>query len=130
MGPEASMEDGRRLGPLDAFFERACYRGRDGRWLAYPWGARGRGRRLPSEALARRVRRDLRVAAALAWLATPLVAALTCGRHGPLPTAAFAFAAGLGSFARLLWTLRGLPTTDEPYRAPARRWRGGGGRRE
>jgi hypothetical protein len=126
---EATVSEGRRLGPLDAFFERACYRAADGRWLVYPWGARGHGAVLPSEAHARRVRRDLRAAAALAWLATPLVAALTMESCGPLPTAAFAFASGLGSFARLLATLRGLPRTDAPYRTPAERRRSGVDRR-
>ena len=124
-GRREARRGGRGLGPLDAFFERACYRGPDGRWLVYPWGAGGRGRVLPSEALVRRVRRELRVAAALVWLAAPCVAALTMESRGPLPTLAFAFAAGLGAFARLLWRVRGLPTAPAPYLAPAARRRAG-----
>jgi hypothetical protein len=111
------------VGPIDAFFAAACFRTRDGRRLVYPWGARARGYEVPSEERYRRLRRSLRASALLAWVATPLVAAATVERFGPLPAVAFALACGLGALARIHRLLRGLPRTDEPFAPEAARRR-------
>jgi len=120
-----SASDPRRraLGPIDAFFEADCFRTPDGRRLVHPWGGRSRGYEIPSEELYQRLRRDLRWSGLLAWVATPLLAALTVDAWGPLPAVAFAAACGLGSLARIHVRLRGLPRTGEPYPPEAARLR-------
>jgi len=111
------------LGPLDAFFAGDCFRAPDGRRLVHPWGARSHGYEVPAEERFQRLRRSLRASALLAWVATPLVAALTVDAWGVLPAVAFALACGLGALARIHGLLRGLPRTSEPYSPEAARRR-------
>lgn len=118
-----SISDEEEMGLFTSLSDSSFVQRAGARRLFYPWGSRGRGYEVRSEAEYLRLRRQVAWILRIGIFALPIVAVFTAPRYGILP---FVFLAPLLSVVLLLcvvWLTRGLVPSEERLSAAEARAR-------
>jgi hypothetical protein len=94
-----------------------------GRRLFYPWGSRGRGYEIRSEAEYLRVRREVAWMLRIGIFGLPIAACLGAERYGILPFVLLAPLLSVALLLRMVWLTRGLVPSEERLSAAEARTR-------